>query len=73
MRLREKEQSYVSKCICPHPDMTCSWIQHAVKFLNRENWGIRRVGKCPLTEIFASIIKILHKKIDNVPRQVLLE
>ena len=27
MCLQEKEeQSYVSKCVCPHLDMTCSWI-----------------------------------------------
>jgi len=28
----KEEQSHASKCVCPHLDMTCSWIQHVVKF-----------------------------------------
>ena len=47
MCLREKEeQTYVSKCIYPHVDMTCSWIHHVVKFLTgdkRSNWTTEKV------------------------------
>ena len=55
--------------------MTCSWIKHIVKYcFSLETKGaIRRLRKCLLTEIFASrksIIKILYRKIENVPRQV---